>query len=148
MSSLSRITTNLSVTNNVRTFAPLPPKSNEQRVIERTFYISPVFEEKSGLTSHESFLNELTKEGFGELIREGRKTLGKLLKNDTPSLKSLRLQAGLSQQDLAEASGLKQYQISRYESGKDRPSAPAIEKLKKCLRTDLTTLWTACGYEP
>jgi DNA-binding XRE family transcriptional regulator len=135
------------VTNNVQLFSRPSPRSNEQRVIERTFYIPPSYEEMDGLTSHTEFLKELAKEGFDGLIRSGRKNLGLLFQADLPSLKALRLQAGFSQQELADAAGLKQYQISRYEAGKDRPSATAIEKLKKCLAVDLATLWAACGYE-
>lgn len=147
MSKSSTTITNSNATNNIKTFAPSSPKSNEQRVIQRTFYIPPVFEEEPGLTSHENLIAELTGAGFGEVIRSGRKMLGQAMETGTPSLRTLRLRAGLSQSELAELAGLEQYQISRYEGGKDRPSAPAMEKLKRHLAVDIDTLWTACGYE-
>ncbi|MFT3797560.1 helix-turn-helix domain-containing protein [Microbacterium sp.] len=52
--------------------------------------------------------------------------------NDT--IRSMRETAGLSQTQLAERSGVVQPNIAAYESGRRRPSAQMVERLRKAMR--------------
>jgi transcriptional regulator with XRE-family HTH domain len=56
------------------------------------------------------------------------------LENDfAPRLKSLRRQAGLSQEELAKRVGVHTTHIGRYERGNSRPSADALARLADAL---------------
>lgn len=48
-------------------------------------------------------------------------------------LRYFRLRAGMTQKELAEASGISQAVVSRIENGKDYPSIDTLEKLCKVL---------------
>ncbi|WP_187287629.1 helix-turn-helix domain-containing protein [Micavibrio aeruginosavorus] len=143
MKNLSRTITPSGVINN----AASRPKTNGNNVVHRNFYCEVDYAETVGLTSHQDFLAELADSGFENAIRDGRKRLGASLSHASPTLKSLRLQAGLSQADLEEMTGIRQYQISRYEAGKDSPTAANMQRLIGALNTDIATLWVAAGYK-
>lgn len=49
------------------------------------------------------------------------------------NLKEIRLARGMTQQQLADASGIDQSQIARYESGERKPSFDIIKKLCEVL---------------
>ena len=53
----------------------------------------------------------------------------------------LRVDASLSQAELAEASGVSQKQISRYESLRVRPYASTVKKLAKALNCSVKELY-------
>jgi DNA-binding XRE family transcriptional regulator len=92
------------------------------------------------------FIQELYDAGYKEVIQEGRKELGSLLEDGKhPSLKSLRLKQGLSQGEMAKLAGVQQYQISRYESGRDRPNGETMKNLCAVLKVDPNTLFEALG---
>ena len=55
-------------------------------------------------------------------------------------IRQLRLNAGFSQVQLAERSGLPQSHISRLESGKHSPSRITLEKISKALSVELSEL--------
>jgi transcriptional regulator with XRE-family HTH domain len=55
-------------------------------------------------------------------------------------LVALRKHKGLTQQGLAEATGIHVQQIKRYEAGTSEPSAEALKKLARTLRVSTDTL--------
>ena len=55
-------------------------------------------------------------------------------------IKNARINAGLSQAQLAERAGATQAQISRIESGKSRPSLGMLEAIAEALGCKLTIL--------
>lgn len=62
-------------------------------------------------------------------------------------LKQLREQNGMSINQLAEAAGISNSQISRMENGvRGVPKAPTIRKLAEALNTSYEELMTAAGY--
>ena len=48
-------------------------------------------------------------------------------------LKAARIAAGMTQQQLAEAAGLTQKDVSRYESGKHEPGALTLKRMAQAL---------------
>lgn len=52
------------------------------------------------------------------------------------NLKEIRKEKGITQQDLAEASGVCQSQIARYESGERMPRPKVAQRLAKVLDFD------------
>jgi transcriptional regulator with XRE-family HTH domain len=64
----------------------------------------------------------------------------KLLKTFGRSIRSLRKQRGLSQEDLAEASGLSRNYISDIERGVRNPSLLAVIGISRALRVPLRDL--------
>jgi DNA-binding XRE family transcriptional regulator len=59
---------------------------------------------------------------------------------DKQTLRSLRLSAGLSQAQLAEAVGTSQPRIARLESGKEDPSLSTLRRLSSVLNIDMNTI--------
>lgn len=55
-------------------------------------------------------------------------------------VKSLRLERGWSQQDVADRTGLNKMTISQYENGKRRPSFEVIETLASIFHVDMNYL--------
>ncbi|WEE06829.1 helix-turn-helix transcriptional regulator [Serratia marcescens] len=68
-----------------------------------------------------------------------------MTENDTIAKRMIerRAELGLSQEKLAEIAGIAPAQISRYESGKNRPRAPALIKLARAL--GVTFSWLSFG---
>lgn len=87
--------------------------------------------------------NILKKAGWEKSLKKANQKIGKAMLKEKLSLKSLRLSAGLSQQELAEKINVNQYIISHYENGKNKPGYDAIVKLVKILKTDYNTLFEA-----
>lgn len=76
---------------------------------------------------------EATPEGRAVLVAAKRK-LGNILANDgLVPMAALRLQRGLSQQQLADLTGIAQPQLSRIESGQHDIKATTAERLAKAL---------------
>lgn len=94
-------------------------------------------------TPLEDFIQELYETGYEEVIRKGRQELSEaqISSDKKASLKTVRLAKGLSQHELAKKAGVQQYQISRYEAGKEYPSAPTIVKLCRALGIDQNTFF-------
>ena len=55
-------------------------------------------------------------------------------------LKAARIAAGMTQTQLAEAAGLKQRDVSRYESGKHEPGALTLKRLAQALDCSMDVL--------
>lgn len=98
-------------------------------------------------TPFEDFVQELYAEGYEDSIREGRREYGAYFEDveKQKSLRSVRLSNGLSQGELAEKAGVQQYQISKYESGKDMPNMTTAMRLCKVLGIDPNTLFELMG---
>lgn len=93
---------------------------------------------RTAYSAFDALLTELesSKETASQL-QEGRKWVSGNFYNDLPTLASLRLAAGLSQKQLADACGMEQPHISRYESGKHDPSLRTSRGIAKALGVNL-----------
>ena len=79
------------------------------------------------------FINNLrSKEVASRAMVEGRKTLSSALGDGNP-IRNLRLNAGLSQSELAARAGTTQSHIARVESGKVDPGTDMIAKIASAL---------------
>ena len=78
----------------------------------------------------------------GALKFTGQKEMDKMLSPEAfgRKLKELRLQNGLTHQQLAEQMFVSQSTISRWERGERMPDLSMLEQLAPCLNTDLATL--------
>jgi len=73
-----------------------------------------------------------------------RRWLGKaMIKEERPTLRALRLRAGLSQQHLADSVGLRQPNISAIEAGQRRPEYDTALKIAKVLKISVDELYAA-----
>lgn len=68
--------------------------------------------------------------------------------NFSQRLMSARSLQGMSQQALAEASGVAAAQISRYESGKSSPRPEVVAKMSRAMGVDFDWLFTGNGPAP
>ena len=64
------------------------------------------------------------------------------------TLRTLRLQRGLSQQELAKALGVSWRTVSDWERGKYYPAFDKAVKLSQALQTSLGDLAEAMGFDP
>lgn len=81
--------------------------------------------------------------GFGELLVAARRRRAQRQleeEGNGPSLRTVRLERGLSQQDVATALHTSQPHIARIEGGKACPSFETARKLASVLNVDLNTL--------
>jgi len=79
-----------------------------------------------------------------ELLAAGRQWVAQAFYQDEHrTLAGLRLAAGLSQRQLGERCGLGQQHISRYESGKHKPSLDTAHEMARALYVDSDTYFTA-----
>jgi DNA-binding XRE family transcriptional regulator len=85
---------------------------------------------------------ENSKDGAAELS-EARKWLADAFYPEQLTIASLRLKAGLSQQQLGELCGIKQSHVSRYESGKHEPSISLAINFAKALNVSAETIFLA-----
>lgn len=76
-------------------------------------------------------------------LKEGRSWVASTYYRDIETLASLRLKAGLSQKQLAQACGIEQPHISRYESGKHEPSISVAAMLSNALGVNLDQFFDA-----
>lgn len=99
--------------------------------------------------SYEDFEKELYAEGYEDSIREGRREYGEYFEETEKkkSLRSVRLAKGLSQDELAELAGVRQYQVSRYEARKELPSMTTALRLCKVLGVDANTFFEIMGLK-
>jgi DNA-binding XRE family transcriptional regulator len=63
-----------------------------------------------------------------------------IVEADRPTLRSLRLRAGLTQAQLASGVGLRQPNISSFEAGQRVPSVPTLRRLAKVLNVSTDEL--------
>jgi DNA-binding XRE family transcriptional regulator len=96
----------------------------------------------TGLVGISDFAELLTKEvdGFGDLLADATKSLGKEINKGRITLRSLRMNRGISQTQLAKELGTSQSHIARIEN---RPEAMMIGtaiKLSKALRVDVSMI--------
>ncbi|MCB1782381.1 MAG: helix-turn-helix transcriptional regulator [Alphaproteobacteria bacterium] len=100
-------------------------------------------------TPFEDFMQELYSEGYEDSIRQGRRELGAFIKDEkqNETLRSIRLMKGFSQDELAQQAGIQQYQISRYESGKEMPSLLTAARICEVLDIDPNTLFNVLGLK-
>ncbi len=95
-----------------------------------------------GFRSLDDVLDEFVDAETELRLKEKRKSSDKFLK-DNSELKKLRLNAGLSQKELAQIIGTSQPRLSQWESGLSSPSVDNLRALKKCLGIDFNTLMKA-----
>lgn len=63
------------------------------------------------------------------------------------TLKKLRLSKGLTQEELANGTGLAKSSISMYESGRRKPSFEVLETFADFFNVDMNTLWETPAAE-
>ena len=79
-----------------------------------------------------------------EMLAAGRQWVAQsFYQGEHRTLAGLRLAAGLSQRQLGELCHLGQQHISRYESGKHKPSLDTAHELARALGVDLDTYFSA-----
>ncbi len=79
-----------------------------------------------------------------EMLAAGRQWVAQAFyKDEHRTLAGLRLAAGLSQRQLGERFGIGQQHISRYESGKHKPSLDTAHQMARALGVDLDTYFNA-----
>jgi DNA-binding XRE family transcriptional regulator len=79
-----------------------------------------------------------------EMLAAGRQWVAQAFyKDEHRTLAGLRLAAGLSQRQLGERCGIGQQHISRYESGKHKPSLDTAHQMARALGVDLDTYFNA-----
>ena len=76
-------------------------------------------------------------------LADGRRWVAQELYAETPTLASLRLAAGMSQRQLAEACAIEQPHVSRYESGRHEPKLGIAVRWAAALGVDVETLYAA-----
>jgi predicted transcriptional regulator len=82
------------------------------------------------------FVATLESAGFGDSIQNGRREIASWMDSKT-TLRSLRLAAGLSQEQLAAAMDTSQSQIARIESRRQDVSLSTMERLAEALKIDI-----------
>ena len=83
-------------------------------------------------TGINEFVRSLEAEGYAPLISDGRRAVAEWF-DPKPSLRRLRLMAGLSQEQLAERMGTSQAQIARMESGRQDLQISTVRRLAEAL---------------
>lgn len=78
-----------------------------------------------------------------QALADGRRWVGQQFYAQGMTLAGLRLAAGLSQRQLAEACGIEQPHVSRYESGRHEPSLTLAARMAGALGVGLDTLFAA-----
>lgn len=91
-----------------------------------------------------AFVAALEAEGHSEALKDARKAIGGWLDDSKPTLRSLRLQAGLSQEQLASLMETSQPQIARMESGKQDLQLSTLRRFAVVLKIDLHAVVDAC----
>jgi DNA-binding XRE family transcriptional regulator len=103
----------------------------------------PATKPLKGSITLSDFVAELeTDETMARHLQEARKTLGPLLESK-PSLRGLRLAAGLSQAKLGAAAGFTQSHIARIESGSCDPGTETVAKLARAIGVDEVEVFRA-----
>ena len=96
-------------------------------------------------TSVDELLRRAVERGRGPALEQARKRLGaRMSDGGVPSLKEMRLRAGMSQADLADKIGSSQPKIARLEAGKEtNPSLRTCRNLANALGTDMNSITSA-----
>ncbi len=87
-------------------------------------------------SSIQDFVASLEAEGYGETIQQGRRSLASWI-DKKATLRTLRLAAGLSQEQLAAIMDTSQPQIARLESGRQDLSLSTMKRLSVALNVDI-----------
>lgn len=104
-------------------------------------------EVRRGYRSVEDVARRLSGKIGEERLREGRRCLAAAYQDEPDSLRSLRLKAGLSQSDLAEAIGATQPHVSRIEAGKCDVQFETARRLCDALNIDMNALDLALQFD-
>jgi len=98
----------------------------------------------AGFSDIDDFIDELEQEQRGrEDMADSRRWLADEFYQRDETLASLRLQAGLSQAQLADKLSTSQSQVAKLESGRHDPQLTTLERLSKFLGVDLMTVVNA-----
>jgi DNA-binding XRE family transcriptional regulator len=92
----------------------------------------------------QNFIESLNAGGYAEIVKEGRRDLASWIDGKV-TLRSLRLAAGLSQEQLAAAMETSQSQIARIESGRQDLSLKTMKRLALALGVDTHQILDAAG---
>ena len=95
----------------------------------------PVVDHPDSITIKE-FVSKLEAAGHSKSLADGRRTLASWIDKKT-SLRTLRLTAGLSQDELATLMGTSQPQIARLESGRQDIQLSTMKRLADVLKITL-----------
>jgi ribosome-binding protein aMBF1 (putative translation factor) len=91
-------------------------------------------ERERSFSDFDAFARELAADpASASAVAEGRKWVSSTFYGGKPTIAALRLAAGMSQEDLADACGLQQPHVSRYESGRIEPKVLVARKLAAAL---------------
>jgi ribosome-binding protein aMBF1 (putative translation factor) len=90
------------------------------------------------------FVKELEAEGHAETISKGRRQISSWI-DTKPTLRSLRLAAGLSQEELATKLQTSQSQVARIESGRQDPHLKTLKRMAEILGVSLHDAVDASG---
>lgn len=82
------------------------------------------------------FIANLEAAGFADAIKDGRREIASWIDKKT-TLRTLRLSAGFSQEQLASAMGTSQSQVARIESGRQELTLSTLERLAVALRCNI-----------
>lgn len=104
---------------------------------------APKVDHPDSMTMQE-FVASLEAEGYAADIAQGRRDLASWIDGKT-TLRSLRLAAGFSQEQLAAAMETSQPQIARLESGRQDLSLSTMRRLAKALNVDVHQILDAAG---
>jgi DNA-binding XRE family transcriptional regulator len=99
-----------------------------------------------GFVSIDEFLDSIVDEDIKELLPEARRRLGSARRaalGRSERLADIRLEAGLSQDELASMIGTSQPRLSLWEAGREKPSFDCLVRLQKALSTDFNRLMAA-----
>ena len=88
------------------------------------------------------FIAQLTKEGHGGAIEKGRISISSWI-DPKPSVRALRLKAGMSQAELAAKMKTSQPQVARMESGKQDIQFSTMKSLATALGVDVHVILDA-----
>lgn len=105
---------------------------------------APPAQSADSLSDFDALVAEIegTDEG-AEQLAEGARWVGAQFYSGPPTLAALRLARGLSQRQLAEACGLKQPHIARYEAGLHEPRIAIAAKIAHALDVSLDAYYSA-----
>lgn len=122
----------------VREVEALLPTSHGAVVYQLPLRVEPC---RAGSLDADQLVEELSKDPeFAAQIREARPLVAETLYKGTRTLAVLRLERGMSQQDLARAAGTSQPDISFYECGRRQPTLGTARRIATALGISLGEL--------
>ncbi|WP_235209922.1 helix-turn-helix domain-containing protein [Sphingobium sp. Ant17] len=103
--------------------------------------------QRPGFSSLDEFLADVSgRAGMAERLVVARKRIAARAAPAPASLAQLRLKAGLSQKQLADAIGTSQPAISNYESGEREPTIANIKSMARALNVSFDVLLPVLGH--